>query len=126
MLEPVRSGRKTCTVRFSAAAARIRQGDRLTLAFGAYHRPTCLEATVRRVALVDLEADLIRAYTLPEHVRSLVEERDFYRRPLEPDDRTPPELLEALRDSGGEYADVLGEAASRGVTSCACVWWQLV
>ncbi len=125
LLAPVLTGAKHASIRFTDAAAAARPGEALVLQFGAYNRPTCLEATVRRVALVDLEADLIRAYTLPEHVRSLVEERAFYRRPLEPDADTVPELIAALRDSGGQYADVVGEAAARGVTTCACVWWQL-
>lgn len=125
LLAPVLTGAKHASIRFTKAAAAARPGEALVLQFGAYHRPTCLEATVRRVALVDLEADLARAYTLPEHVRSLVEERRFYERPLEPDANTAPDLCAALRDSGTDLEAVVGEAAERGVTSCTCVWWQL-
>lgn len=98
----------------------------LVLAFGRYDRPTVLEATVRHVEVIDLENDLVRAFTLPEHVLSLKAEYEFYARPLEPDDRTPQALLEALRDSGpGDYAAVLCEAAERGVSTCTALWWQL-
>lgn len=125
-LAPVLTGAKCCTVRFSKTAAAAGPGEALVLAFGAYNRPACLEATVRRVEVIDLENELARAYTLPEHVRSLVEERRFYERPLEPDDRTPEALLEALRDSGpGDYAAVLSEAAERGLSACTCLWWTL-
>lgn len=124
-LEPVRSGQKTCTVRFSAAAARIRKGDRVTLAFGRYDRPVCLEAVACRVTPLDLEPELMRAFTLPESVRNLVDERRFYERPLEPDFDTAPELLEALAASGGDYEALLLEAAERGAEHCVCVWWCL-
>lgn len=125
-LAPVESGAKCATLRFTSAAAAARPGDVLVLAFGRYDRPVVLEATVRRAEVIDLEAELVRAFTLPEHVRSLVEERRFYEQPLEPDDRTPEALLEALRDSGGgDYAAVLAEAAERGVSACTALWWTL-
>ncbi len=103
----------------------MRTGDRLTLAFGRRDRPICLEATVRRVVTLDLEDDLTRCFTLPEWVQSLTDERRFYATPLEPDDRTAPELLEALAASGGDFEAVMCDAAEKGVSTCTAVWWTL-
>ncbi len=126
-LEAVRKGEKCCTVRFSAAAARIREGDRLTLAFGRYDRPTCLESTVRQVVTLDLEDSLERCFTLPEWVQSLADERRFYATPLgRPDGATEPELVEALQASGGDFESLMLEAAEKGVSTCRAVYWTLL
>ncbi len=124
-LEAVRSGRKVATVRFSAAAARIRPGDALTLAFGRRDRPTVLQASAVRSLELDLEPELHRCFDLAPSVLSS-SQRDFYARPLEPDANTAAALLEALRDSGGDFEAVLLEAAERTVTSCTAVWWSLI
>lgn len=95
------------------------------LAFGAYHKPTVLETTIRRVEVIDLEPELHRAFDLPPDVMSLVDEQRFYERPLEPDEATTTALLEALRDSGGDLEAVLLDAAERGVNTCTALWWTL-
>ena len=124
-LESIRGGTKTCTVRFTKAAAAARPGEALMLQVGAYNRPTVLEAVVVRVLQLDLEPELHRCFDLPPDVTSLKAEYEFYRRPLEPDADTAPELLEALRDSGTDFEAVVSEAAERGVTSCTAVWWTV-
>lgn len=123
LLEPVLSGSKGCTVRFSKVAARVQCGDGLTLAFGAYHRPVIVAAAAARVETINLEPEIKRAYTLPESVMSLVAERRFYEQPIRPDATTPAALVEALAASGGDYEAVLGEAVGRGAESCTAVWF---
>lgn len=106
----------------------MRTGDRLTLQFGSYSSPTCLEATVREIVTLDLEDDLTRCFTLPEWVQSLTDERRFYAQPLEPDGATAPELLAALAASGGDaeaFEAVMCEAAEKGVSTCLAIYWQL-
>ena len=124
-LAPVKTGAKHATLRFSKAAAAARPGEALVLQFGAYNRPTCLAATVRSVVTLDLEDELARAFTLPEWVQSLADERNFYTTPLEPDGATAPELLAALAASGGALEGLLLEAAERMATSCTAVYWCL-
>ena len=82
------------------------------LAFGAYNRPTCLEATVQRVVAVSLEDDLERCFTEPESV-------------FAPDADTPPELLEALAASGGDFEGLLEDAAEKMAVSCTAIFWSL-
>ena len=123
-LEAVLSGSKVATIRFSQVAARVRPGDALTLAFGRYDRPVVLTAAAARVESIYLEPELARAYTLPEHVTSLVAERRFYEQPIEPDAATPAALLAALAASGGSFESVLAEAVDRDADTCTCVWWR--
>lgn len=125
LLEPVLSGAKCCTIRFSAVAARVRPGDALVLAFGAYNRPTVLTAAAARVETVLLEPELARAYTLPETVLSLKAEYAFYAQPIVPDANTPPELVAALAASGGDFAALLQEANARDAEHAICIWWRL-
>ncbi len=98
LLEPVLSGSKVATIRFSQVAARVRRGDDLVLAFGAYHRPVIVEATAVRVETVRLEPELRRPHL-------------------------PAALVEALEASGGDYESVVGEATDRGADTCTCVWF---
>ena len=123
-LAPVLTGAKCATVRFSKTSAAARPGDVLVLAFGRYDRPVTFSATVRRVERIDLQ-ELRRAFDLAPDVLSLKAEHEFYSRPLEPDETTAPELLEALSASGGDFEALLLEAAERGVNVCTAVWWTL-
>ncbi len=124
-LENIRSGKKTCTVRFSKAAAAARPGEALVLQVGSYSKPVVLESVIVKTERISLEPELHRAFDLPPDVLSLTAEREFYAKPLEPDEATTPALLEALRDSGGDLEAVLMDAAERGVNTCTAVWWTL-
>ena len=75
-LEPVLSGSKPCTIRFSAVAKRIKVGDTVTLAFGAYHKPTVLLAAAARVDHFDLTEQLEQMRQVDAELDSLTAEEE--------------------------------------------------
>ena len=139
-LAPVEAGAKTCTVRFSKVAARVKAGDGLTLAFGRYDRPTVLEAAAARVDRFDLTAQLEQMREIDAELDDLTAQEvadmdaaeeimqgwtpaDYRRFYLS--DGVPAALLDALDDAGGDLNDVLLEAEARGLSVCTCLWFTL-
>ena len=138
-LEPVLSGRKTATLRFSRVAARVRPGDRLTFAFGNRMRPEILTAAAARVDHFDLTEQLEQMRRVDAELDSLTEQEEAEMDAAEavmetwtPEDHrnfllsdgVPAELLDALDDAGGDYNGLLLEAEVRGLSVCTAVWWQ--
>ncbi len=138
-LEPVLSGSKCCTVRFSRVAARVQRGDDLVLAFGAYHRPTVLQATAAQAVRFDLTAALEDVRQADADLDDLTAQdvadmdaaeeimngwtADDYRR-FYLSQGVPAALLDALEVAGGDYYDLLLEAEARDAQSCTAVWFR--
>jgi len=138
-LEPVLSGRKTATIRFSRVAARVRPGDTLTFAFGNRMRPEILTAAAARVDHSDLTEQLEQMRKVDAELDSLTEQEEAEmdaaaavmetwtpedHRTFLRSDGVPAELLDALEAAGGDYNNVLLEADARGLSMCSTVWWQ--
>lgn len=138
-LEPVRAGTKRCTIRFSVAAARIRNGDALELRFGAYHKPVVLDATAARIAHIDLTDALTELRAGVAALEEFGEDagvaaaEDALVATLAPAELrqawleagVSADLIDALADSCNDYDSILFEADDRGATRCTCVWWTL-
>lgn len=138
-LEPVLSGRKTATIRFSKVAARVKPGDTLTLAFGNRMKPEILTAAAARVDHFDLTEQLEQMRKIDAELDNLTEQEEAEMDAAEvvmetwtPEDHrqfllsdgVPAELLDALEAAGGDYNGVLLEADDRGLNVCTAVWWQ--
>lgn len=126
-------------MRFSKVAARVQCGDALTLAFGAYHRPTVLKATAAQAVRFDLTAALDDMRQADAELDDLTAQdvagmdaaeeimngwtADDYRR-FYLSQGVPAALLNALEIAGGDYNDMLLEAEARDAQSCTAVWFR--